>query len=75
MNVNATGFKSLDRLGQDPRVREIYKDSDGLWLTTRAGFCTDPECHTAHGENVRDLLLMVKGIAPCACADCVEETR
>ena len=57
MNNNTTGYKSLDKLGNDSRVKEIYRDSDGIWLYTRAGFCVDPECHTAHGQNVREVTL------------------
>lgn len=71
MNVNKSGRKSLDKLGRDARVSEIFHDSDGLWLYTATGFCCDPECHTIHGDNVRDVLEQARNIGPCACEQCV----
>jgi ribonuclease HII len=70
-NANATGKKTLDKLGRDERVREIYHDIDGYWLYTASGFCTDPECHTLHGSTVSDLLNEARNrFRPCACPDC-----
>lgn len=69
LNRNQTGLTSLDKLGDDPRVREIYKDSDGIWCELQAGFGWDG-CHGLHENTVKEMLAQVRYIRPCACADC-----
>lgn len=71
-NVNTTGLKSLNRLGRDPRVDEIYKDEDGIWMYLTTGFESDPKssCHTLHEYTVSELIKSARYICRCDCADC-----
>ena len=40
----------------DPRVYEIYKDSDGWWIHLEDGFiCETLECGTIHEATLKDL--------------------
>lgn len=32
MATNQTRFKTLDKVAKDPRVKEVYQDSDGIWV-------------------------------------------
>ena len=73
--MNKSGLKSLDKLGADPRVQEVYKDSDGIWVELHRGFKNTYDeplgaLHGIHEMNVRDVLRRVSGIAPCDCIDC-----
>lgn len=76
--ANKTGFKSLDVLGNDPRVELIENEGrvsdggDGLWLYTAPGFCNgDHGSHIIHENTVRDILSAAKSITPCDCKDCL----
>ena len=56
-NANKTGLRSLDRLGRDPRVHEIYRDSDGILVELERGYTADPrDAHDIHEDTVRDAL-------------------
>lgn len=54
--ANTTGSKSLDRIGNDPRVSTVYRDDDGIWVNLHMGFCSDPETHGYHEMTVREVL-------------------
>ena len=63
--ANTTGLKTLDKLGNDPRVSNIYRDSDGIWCELARGFQngSDPGCHAIH-EDTASAVRSVS-IIPC----------
>lgn len=72
MAKNKTRFKSLDVVNDDPRVQEVFQDSDGiwLWLVTDSHWTADPrDAHDIHEMTVRDVLARYRGLVPCP-ADC-----
>lgn len=69
--MNCTRYRSLDRLGRDARVHQIYEDSDGIWVELKPGYTADPlDAHDIHEDTVRRVLDRAADIQPCACADC-----
>jgi len=73
-NRNTTGLKTLNRLGTDPRVSNIYRDSDGIWCELADGFQngTDPGTHAIHEDTARDVISSASLIQPCGCDECLE---
>lgn len=76
---NRSGFKSLDKLGRDPRVEliefegHVSAGGDGIWLYTVSGFCNgDVGCHIVHEDTVAILKSAARRIRPCDCPECVE---
>ena len=70
-NANKTGLRSLDRLGRDPRVHEIYRDSDGIRVELERGYTADPrDAHDIHEDTVRDALDRAANIQECRCDGC-----
>lgn len=54
-------------------ISEVYKDSDGYWAYSEDGFMfTDTECHTAHEDTHKDLLRVIRSLAPCDCYECIK---
>ena len=73
--ANGSGLKSLDKLGADPRVASIFKYADGIWVYLVYGYKNgfdDPvgALHIIHENTVKDVLMRVSGIKPCACKEC-----
>lgn len=71
---NKTGRTSLDVVNDDPRVSELFHDSDGYWLWLNPGFTCDPlSAHDGHEDTVRAILDVYRGIVPCDCDVCKKE--
>ena len=71
---NKTRFKSLDVVNDDPRVTEVFQDSDGIWLWLNRGWTADPrDAHDIHEMRVRDVLAAYRGVVPCECDGCKGE--
>lgn len=69
---NLTRLKGLNRLGADPRVSEIYQDSDGIWLYTMDGWKAEPGgSHTIHENTVREVIRAAGLICKCDCEECI----
>jgi hypothetical protein len=54
-------------------IEEIYQDSDGYWVYSKAGFhfaYMGGECHTGHEDTQRDLLMVIRTLETCTCKDC-----
>jgi hypothetical protein len=80
VNANQTGCRTLDKIGADPRVREIYRQRDegrGPWTYTLVPvFGWRGEAYGAHAiveSNVRDVVRAFAGMVPCECKECREE--
>jgi hypothetical protein len=77
--------KTLAELRACVCVREVYRDSDGLWVELNNGWKNtydEPRgaLHGIHENSLKDALLRWDGIKPCDCADCTaavakEKTR
>ncbi len=68
---NKTRFKSLNVVNDDPRVTEVFQDSDGIWLWLNPGFTADPRgAHDVHEDRVRDVLSCYRRVVPCNCESC-----
>jgi len=59
--MNRTGRKSLDRMGRDPRVEEIWIEYDGCfgskpsyWVSLTDGWLWE-ECVTLHEPTIKRL--------------------
>jgi hypothetical protein len=66
---NMTGLKGLDRIGADPRVEVVYRDSDGIWVDLKKGFCSDPDTHGYHENTVREIQrAFAPGRCPAGCS-------
>lgn len=52
----------------------VYKDVDGYWAETVAGFMfPSMECHTAHEDTQAELLRVIRTAVPCDCDQCKAE--
>jgi hypothetical protein len=62
--ANETGCKTLDKLGNDPRVESVWYEYDsGYWVGLNEGWwCSDMECGTIHEATIAEVLKMVKFI-------------
>lgn len=62
-----------------PMLDEIDHDSDGYWAYTKAGYYFPyMDCHTAHEDTQKELMRVVRGVAPCDCDECkkmIEEEK
>ncbi len=68
---NKTRFKSLNVVNDDPRVTEVFQDSDGIWLWLNPGFTAEPRgAHDVHEDTVREVLRRYRQIVPCDCDGC-----
>ena len=52
---NRTGLKSLDRITLDPRCRDAYRDSDGIWVNLSSGFNFEGQS-AIRGDTIRNIL-------------------
>lgn len=56
-----------------PMLDEVYKDSDGYWAYSKAGYhFPEMGCHTAHEDTQADLMRVVRNVQPCDCGECKE---
>ena len=67
---------TLAAANSDPRVRDAYRDSDGVWIELIHGwgnFYDEPRggLHGIHETSVRAALRALRGARPCDCAECV----
>lgn len=76
-NVNGTGYRGLDEIGNDPRCESIDDEGrvdrggDGIWTYTVDGFCNgDIGSHIVHEDTVRALRSAWKNVRPCDCESC-----
>lgn len=68
---NKTGYKTLNVVNADARVKEVFEDSDGIWLWLNRGWTADPrDAHDIHEMTVRDTLSRYRDIVACTCEDC-----
>jgi hypothetical protein len=69
---NNTGFKTLDVVNNDPRVKEAFSEGeDGIWIWLVPGFTADPRgAHDVHEWNVRDAVRAYRCVVPCDCDAC-----
>lgn len=67
-------MKTLEKLKQDPRVKDAWEEGeDGYWVTARGGWSFDfygDNSHTIHEMTTRDLLRQFRTIRKCSCTDC-----
>jgi hypothetical protein len=61
MATNQTRFRTLDRVAADPRVREVYSDSDGIWVYFVPGWNFEG-CSGIRGDTVRHVLEQFRDI-------------
>lgn len=52
---NKTSFKSLDKIASDPRVEEVYQDSDGIWVDLAPGYNFE-DCSSIRRDTVKDVM-------------------
>jgi hypothetical protein len=56
MGVNKTGKKTLDRLANDPRIKEVWDEGrDGYWASLSEGYNAEG-CSAIHEYTVKALL-------------------
>lgn len=56
------------------KLVDVYQDFDGYWAESDYGYYfTDMESHTAHEDTQKDLLRVIRTLAPCSCNECVRE--
>jgi hypothetical protein len=71
-------LKSLLKLKDDPRVKEIWDESntgDGYWVNLKDGFADmeyDPfyPNHVIHEWTAAKVLSRMKDVKPCVCEEC-----
>ena len=72
-------MKLADKIRKHPAVETVYRDQDGWWLETKAGFAFDPAmppyggCHTVSEDTLTELKTHLLFIKPCQCASCIAE--
>lgn len=55
-------------------IDEIYKDSDGYWVYSKASYMfPNTECHTAHEYTQAEILKEIRTLKPCDCDKCKQE--
>lgn len=80
---NVTGFKSLDKLGNDPRVERIdfeghAKDGgDGFWLYTMPGTGSGMNrgSHIIHEYTIAEVISRARNMRPCDCSECAKALK
>lgn len=66
---NSTSIKIPQKY--QPMIKEIYHDCDGYWAYSEDGFYFETmDCHTAHEDTQKQLLEVIRSLAPCNCEDC-----
>ena len=76
--ANRTGCRGLDRLAEDARVLDIYREGgvgDTRWLYTMVvvrGWQADG-CHFLVEDSVAELRQAFRNLRPCVCAECRDE--
>lgn len=71
--ANLTGYKSLNALAKHEGVERIYRDSDGIWVDLKRGWCNDPETHGYREDTVKEILGRKNEICRCKSACCQDE--
>ena len=52
-------------------IDEIYKDPDGYWAYSSKGYQFEyMQCHTAHEDTQKELLMVIKSLNKCDCDQC-----
>lgn len=70
--------KLADKMRKHPKIYTVYRDDDGWWLETRAGWAFDPAlppyggCHTVSEDTLTELAKHIQEIQPCQCACCLK---
>ena len=76
MLKNQTRFKTLDVVNNDPRVQEVFQDSDGIWLWLICGSGWTSErygAHDIHEMTASEVLKRYRALVPCDCDTCAAE--
>jgi hypothetical protein len=68
--------RTLAALKTDPRISEVYRDSDGIWVYFVYGWRNTYDepmgcLHGIHEDTVKAVLARVPSIAACDCPDCL----
>ena len=58
-------MKAIDKISADPRVADIYKDSDGWWVTLKDGYECDPESQIIHEYSLSAIKECLKYVSKC----------
>ena len=67
--INNTKIKVSKKV--ESMLDDISKDSDGYWASSKDGFYfTMMDCHTAHEDTQKELLSVIRTLAPCNCNEC-----
>ena len=62
----------LQNLANDPRVNEIYRDGDGIWVQLNPRWCCAPETHVVHTKTIAELKLAMRHeVKICDCKFCI----
>lgn len=69
--------KTLGALMADPRVKRVYRDSDGLWVDLANGWKNTYDeplgaLHGIHENTVRDACNRMPSVLPCDCEFCLQ---
>ena len=63
--------KTLEKIRSDPRVSEVYADSDGVWIYLRNGWGNgNPQEHIIVEDTVTEAYRKMRNILPCSCEQC-----
>jgi hypothetical protein len=75
MAKNETGLKSLDGIAKDPRVEQLFRDSDGIWVFLTHPYKVRAEELTSLREDTAGAMLersrsgaIIKGHTGVCCA-------
>lgn len=52
---NKTGLKTLNKVANDPRVTEVYRDENGIWVELAHGYNFEG-CSGFRGDTAADVL-------------------
>ena len=61
--MNNTKFKSLNRLANSPKVKEVYKDEDGIWVELHRGWGFE-ECISYRVDTCKQAYEDLKRVEP-----------
>jgi len=64
--------KMFQRVKDDPRVSDAFRDSDGYWVYLKAGWDNgNPSEHVIVEDRNSDVVQKMRGLRTCVCQECV----